>query len=84
MGMVPPKGAGYQLWETVSEGSPISPVFKTPDELANWLTSGEYHNRCDAGTTKAQWLSFINGPGWAPSMISDGSTITIGVQTIAS
>lgn len=29
----PPKGDGYQLWETTSEGSPISPVFATLDEL---------------------------------------------------
>lgn len=29
----PPKGDGYQLWETTSEGSPISPVFSTLDEL---------------------------------------------------
>ena len=33
----PPKGVGYQCWETTSEGSPISPVFKTPVELYNWL-----------------------------------------------
>lgn len=32
----PPKGKGWQLWETVSEGSPMSPVFKTADELAEW------------------------------------------------
>lgn len=32
----PPEGPGWQMWETVSEGSPISPVFETPEELANW------------------------------------------------
>ena len=32
----PPKGEGFQLWETLSEGSPVSPVFKTADELATW------------------------------------------------
>lgn len=32
----PPKGEGYQLWETTTEGSPQSPVFKTLDELATW------------------------------------------------
>lgn len=29
----PPAGDGYQLWETCSEGSPITPVFATLDEL---------------------------------------------------
>lgn len=32
----PLKGVGYQLWETTSEGSPISPVFKTLEELCEW------------------------------------------------
>jgi len=32
----PPEGEGYQLWENVSEGSPISPVFKSLDELCEW------------------------------------------------
>ena len=36
IGTEPPKGNGYQLWETVSEGSPSSPVFKTAEELAKW------------------------------------------------
>jgi len=30
-------GEGYQCWETVSEGSPISPVFKTLEDLSQWL-----------------------------------------------
>lgn len=29
----PPEGEGYQLWETTSEGSPISPVFETLEAL---------------------------------------------------
>ncbi len=32
----PPTGEGYQLWETVSEGSPISPVFASTEALAAW------------------------------------------------
>lgn len=35
----PPKGDGFQLWETVSEGGPISPVFKTPEELSAWCAT---------------------------------------------
>lgn len=33
----PPTGDGYQLWQTVSEGGPVSPVFATPQELADWI-----------------------------------------------
>lgn len=32
----PPEGDGWQLWETTSEGSPVSPVFETPEALADW------------------------------------------------
>jgi hypothetical protein len=35
-GTDPPEGDGYQLWETTSEGSPISPVFATLDELCTY------------------------------------------------
>lgn len=32
----PPTGKGYQLWETTTEGSPISPVFANAEKLAKW------------------------------------------------
>jgi hypothetical protein len=34
----PPVGEGWQLWETVSEGSPITPVFATSEELIDYMT----------------------------------------------
>jgi hypothetical protein len=61
----PPVGEGYQVWETVSEGSPISPVFATPPELAAWMA---IHWKQDG--TYDQWLAFIVGPGWAPSLVT--------------
>lgn len=30
----PPAGDAYQIWQTVSEGGPVSPPFLTPEELA--------------------------------------------------
>lgn len=38
----PPIGEGYQVWETVTEGSPISPVFATTEELERWLIGEGY------------------------------------------
>jgi hypothetical protein len=32
----PPAGDGFQLWETTSEGSPVSPVFAKLEELCAW------------------------------------------------
>lgn len=38
----PPSGAGWQLWETTTEGSPESPVLGSADELADWMTKHGY------------------------------------------
>lgn len=35
----PPVGEGYQLWETVTEGSPFSPVFATLEDLCRWCAN---------------------------------------------
>ena len=32
----PPEDEGWQLWETTTEGFPVSPVFKTLEVLAKW------------------------------------------------
>jgi hypothetical protein len=37
----PPAGEGWQLWETVSEGSPVTPVFPTADGLISHLVEVE-------------------------------------------
>ena len=80
----PPTGDGWKLWETISKGSPISPAFKTPEELAAFLVSDEYSwKENDKGTTYKQWLTFIKGPGWAPSLIILNGDIKTGVQTAA-
>lgn len=38
----PPQGDGWQVWENVSEGSPVSPVFATEYELQDWLIGQGY------------------------------------------
>ena len=78
----PPKGKGYQIWETVSEGSPVSPVFATPEELAAWMAGNDDSATRDA--SMEDWLKFINGPGWAPSAMSSSSGIVSGVRAVAS
>lgn len=74
----PPSGEGYQIWETVSEGSPVSPVFATPEELADWMVLND--DSVTKDTTRDQWLSFIHGPGWAPSLIQDAKGIRAGTH----
>ena len=55
----PPEGEGYQLWENTSEGSPISPVFKTMEELCvhaadNCTTFGS------SKTTAIEWRKMLD------------------------
>lgn len=54
----PPVGEGYQLWETVSEGSPMSPVFASLDELSEWCSSNVTGWR-DCILSKEEWLEFF-------------------------
>lgn len=79
----PPEGPGYQMWQTVSEGGPISPVCATAEELARYLVAHPYG--VDKGTTFDQWMRFIEGPGWAPSIVgrAGGPTMS-GVQGMVS
>lgn len=76
----PPDGPGFQIWETVSEGSPISPVFATAEELARYMAGKKWG--ADHGSSYESWLKFINGPGWAPSMVIDDSGIHAGPNAI--
>jgi hypothetical protein len=61
----PPKGEGYQLWETTTEGSPMTPVFKTASELAEYCAKN-----CSVFGSKmwtaVQWLDSF---GEHPDMI---------------
>jgi len=40
-----PDGAtlGYQVYETISEGTPLSPVFEHREQLVTWLIEGHRH-----------------------------------------
>jgi len=76
----PPAGTGYQIWETVSEGSPISPVFATPEELARWMAGKRWG--ADDGSPYESWLTFIQGPGWAVSMTMDANGIHTGPDAV--
>lgn len=71
----PPTGEGWQLWETVSAGSPISPVFDSAQGLARWLATYEgadANNQSGGPMPYEAALAFVM-EGWAPSgMITAG------------
>lgn len=75
----PPSGDGWQLWETVTEGSPISPVFATADELAVWMSDPARGDRWVPQATAAQFIA----DGWAPTFVSTPETgLVSGVEFI--
>ena len=76
----PPEGDAYQIWQTVSEGSPISPPFATPEELAEHMATTRWG--ADKGTSYETWLAFIRGPGWAPSFVGSARGLQDGVSAV--
>ena len=55
----PPTGDGYQIWETTSEGSPVTPVFANLDDLCAYAAE---HCTVFASikTTAAEWRRMID------------------------
>jgi hypothetical protein len=51
----PPTGEGWQLWETTSEGSPVSPVFETDRDLARWLCTEPGRRAVGFGGERVGW-----------------------------
>lgn len=80
----PPAGNGWQMWETVSEGSPVSPVKESPEALARWLAENKASSFGSMTATYEQWLSMIK-EGWAPSaMLVPGKGLVSGVEAVSS
>ena len=60
----------FQMYETVSEGTPCTPPFETKEELVDWLVEkGECHGtRHERRFTRAQAEAFVKQE-WAPSFV---------------
>lgn len=60
----------FQMYETVSEGTPCTPPFATKAELVDWLVEkGESHGtQYERRYTRAQAEAFVEQE-WAPSMV---------------
>ena len=56
----PPTGEGWQLWQAVSEGGPISPVFAEREGLVSWLMSDAYNYGVSRPLTREQAEAFVS------------------------
>lgn len=62
----------FQVWETVSEGSPVSPAFATREELVEYLVKhGDFwaQKRRERPPSRSAVEAFVLGDGWVPSMV---------------
>lgn len=50
-----------QMYETTTEGTPISPVCATAEALATWLVEHDASVFGDSTTSYAHWLAIIRG-----------------------
>ena len=71
----------YMMYEDTSEGTPISPAFATPEELARWLADNGASAFGSDTATYEQWLKVARG-GWAPSMIIANGVVQSGVAAL--
>ncbi len=67
----PPEGEGWQMWETTSEGSPITPVFATAEGLVECLVNGQDESSRRRGTKYSREAAeaFVKS-GWVPSGVT--------------
>lgn len=75
----------FQVWETVSEGTPVSPPLATRGELVDYLVArGDFwdQKRGHGGYSREQAEAFVNA-GWAPSFAIVGNKTAAGIEVPA-
>lgn len=65
-----------QMYETTTEGTPISPVMKTPEELARWLADNNASAFGSNTATYEQWLDTIRAGGCVSAVMIGGQLIS--------
>lgn len=76
----------YQMYESVTEGTPISPVMETPEVLARWLADNKASAGPYATATYDQWLAMIKAGSSVGSFVINHGTgeIISGVEAVSS
>jgi len=88
----------FQVYETVSEGTPVTPPFEKTEELVDYLVANgdfwDQKRRAEVSSRGFQmpcapWSresaeSFVMSGGWAPSMVMVDGKIMSGVEALSS
>lgn len=76
----------FQVYETVSEGTPVTPPFATREELVDYLvTNGDYWDQyrdAEVPWSRKQAEAFVFGGGSAPSLIIENGIVKTGVEAL--
>jgi len=69
----------FQMYETCSEGTPISPVMETAEKLARWLADNKASAMGNMTATYEQWLATIKA-GWVITGVMVNGKFMSGVE----
>jgi hypothetical protein len=75
----------YQLYENVSEGTPVSPVFETPEALIDYLVAnGDFwdQQRGEGRTYSRPAAENVVHGGYAPSLVIGNGQVMHGAEGI--
>lgn len=68
----------WQMYETCSEGTPVSPIFADPEDLAEWLASNDASTSANHTASRDDWMSIINDSRDSlPTFTTGNNKITI-------
>jgi hypothetical protein len=72
----------WQVYETISEGTPVTPPFATQEELVEYLVAnGDFwdQSRGDGGWSRENAEAFVSR-GWAPSLMIKRTAESVDVR----
>lgn len=70
----------YMMYETTSEGTPISPAFSTPEKLARWLADTGASSFADMTENYDTWFKMIELGSRTVSMVMENGETKSGVK----
>ena len=77
----PEEATHFMMYESCSEGTPISPAFATPEEVARWCADNGASAFADMTAPYEAWLRIAQG-GYAPSMVLENGKLQSGVEAL--
>ena len=73
----------YIMYETTTEGTPISPAFSTPEKLAKWLEANKASAFANRTASYEEWLSMIKSMKSVPSAVTSSDGVKSGVEAFS-